>query len=307
MLTIIHSPRIADHLTPPGHPERPERAETMTRVVERYRAGGGRVIEPRRATDDDLQRVHTPEYVQSITSTRGRAVMLDADTFTSPDSEDIARLAAGAVLAGVDAVLEGRSGSRALAVVRPPGHHAESDRAMGFCLYNNVAIGAAYARSRGCERVAILDYDVHHGNGTQWTFYEDPTVLFVSSHQFPFYPGSGGADETGRGAGVGFTLNLPLAAGTRDAEVIARYEQEALPLVERFRPSLMMVSAGFDADERDPLAGLRMTSAGFRSLTGLLVGAADRLCGGRMVLVTEGGYDLTALEEGLQAVIDTAK
>jgi acetoin utilization deacetylase AcuC-like enzyme len=307
MLTIIHSPRIADHLTPPGHPERPERAETMTRVVERFRADGGRVIEPRRATDDDLHRVHTPEYVRSITATGGRAVMLDADTFTSPDSEDIARLAAGAVLVGVDAVLEARSGSRALAVVRPPGHHAESDRAMGFCLYNNVAIGAAYARSRGCERVAILDYDVHHGNGTQRTFYEDPTVLFVSSHQYPFYPGSGGADETGRGAGVGFTLNLPLAAGTRDAEVIARYEQEALPLVERFRPSLMMVSAGFDADERDPLAGLRMTSAGFRSLTALLVSAADRLCGGRMVLVTEGGYDLTALEEGLQAVIDTAK
>jgi acetoin utilization deacetylase AcuC-like enzyme len=307
MLTIIHNPRIADHLTPPGHPERPERAEAMTRVVERFRAGGGRVIEPRSATDDDLHRVHTPEYVQSMTATRGRAVMLDADTFTSPDSEEIARLAAGAVLAGVDAVLEGRSGSRALAVVRPPGHHAESDRAMGFCLYNNVAIGAAYARAHGCERVAILDYDVHHGNGTQWTFYEDPTVLFVSSHQYPFYPGSGGADETGRGAGLGFTLNRPLAAGTRDAEVIARYEQEALPLVERFRPSLMMVSAGFDADERDPLAGLRMTSAGFRSLTGLLVSAADRLCGGRMVLVTEGGYDLTALEEGLQAVIDTAK
>jgi len=307
MLTIIHSPRIADHLTPPGHPERPERAETMTRVVERFRVGGGRVIEPRRATDDDLHRVHTPEYVQSITAARGRAVMLDADTFTSPDSEDVARLAAGAVLTGVDAVLEGRSGSRALAVVRPPGHHAESDRAMGFCLYNNIAIGAAYARSRGCERVAILDYDVHHGNGTQSTFYEDPTVLFVSSHQYPFYPGSGGADETGRGAGVGFTLNLPLAAGTRDAEVIARYEQEALPLVERFRPSLMMVSAGFDADERDPLAGLRMTSAGFRSLTGMLVSAADRFCGGRMVLVTEGGYDLAALEEGLQAVIDTAK
>jgi acetoin utilization deacetylase AcuC-like enzyme len=279
----------------------------MSAVVQRFRGAGGRVTEPRSATDDDLRRVHSAEHVRTISATRGRAVMLDADTFTSPDSEEIARLAAGAVLAGVDTALDGPEGSRALAVVRPPGHHAESDRAMGFCLYNNIAIGAAYARSRGCERVAILDYDVHHGNGTQWTFYEDPTVLFVSSHQYPFYPGTGAADEKGRGSGLGFTLNLPLTAGARDADVIGRYEREALPLLGRFKPGLMMVSAGFDAHERDPLAGCRMTTEGFRALTALLVGAANRLCGGRTVLVTEGGYDLTALGEGLQAVIDTAK
>src|SRR5262245_29304853 len=170
-LTLIHSPRFADHLTPPGHPERPERAEAMNAVVQRFRAGGGRVIEPRSATDEDLRRVHSAEHVQAISATRGRAVMLDPDTFTSPDSEEIARLAAGAALSGVDTALDGPEGSRAVAVVRPPGHHAEADRAMGFCLYNNIAIGAAYARSRGCERVAILDYDVHHGNGTQSTFY----------------------------------------------------------------------------------------------------------------------------------------
>jgi acetoin utilization deacetylase AcuC-like enzyme len=279
----------------------------MSAVVQRFRAAGGRVLEPRSATDDDLRRVHSAEYVGSISATRGRAVMLDADTFTSPESEEIARLAAGAVLAGVDTVLDGPEGSRALAVVRPPGHHAESDRAMGFCLYNNIAIGAAYARSRGCDRVAILDYDVHHGNGTQWTFYEDPTVLFVSSHQYPFYPGTGAADEKGRGAGLGFTLNLPLTAGARDADVSGRYEREAVPLLEKFKPSLVMVSAGFDAHERDPLAGCRMTTEGFRALTAMLVGAANRLCAGRMVFVTEGGYDLTALGEGLQAVIDAAK
>jgi acetoin utilization deacetylase AcuC-like enzyme len=307
MLTLIHTARFADHLPPPGHPERPERAETMRAVVERFRAAGGRVVEPRAATDQDLGRVHTPEYVRTITATRGRAVTLDPDTFTSPDSEEVARLAAGAALLGVDTVLDGPAGSRAFAVVRPPGHHAESDRAMGFCLYNNVAIGAAYARARGCERVAIVDYDVHHGNGTQWTFYEDPTVLFVSSHQYPFYPGTGAADQTGRGAGAGFTLNLPLAAGARDGDVIGRYEREAMPLLERFRPGLLMVSAGFDAHERDPLAGCRMTTEGFRALTTLLVGAAERLCGGRMVLVTEGGYDLTALADCLQAVIDVAK
>jgi acetoin utilization deacetylase AcuC-like enzyme len=307
MLTLISTSRFADHLPPPGHPERPERAEAMAAVVERFRAGGGRVMEPRAATDEDLLRIHAAAHVKTTTATRGKAVMLDADTFTSPDSEQVARLAAGAVLAGVDVVLDGPGASRVLAAVRPPGHHAEADRAMGFCLYNNIAIGAAYARQRGCARVAIVDYDVHHGNGTQQAFYEDPTVLFISSHQYPYYPGSGAAHETGRGAGLGYTLNLPLNAGARDADVLGRYEREAVPALEAFRPDLLMVSAGFDAHERDPLGGCRMTTEGFRALSALLVSAADRLCQGRVVFVTEGGYDLTALSESLQAVIDVAR
>jgi acetoin utilization deacetylase AcuC-like enzyme len=276
----------------------------MAAVVERFRAGGGRVVEPGPAKDEDLLRIHTEAHVAAIAATRGRAVMLDPDTFTSPQSEEVARLAAGAAIAAVDQVLDGPPGTRAMAVVRPPGHHAESNRAMGFCLYNNIAIGAAFARRRGCPRVAIVDFDVHHGNGTQQAFYEDPTVLFVSSHQFPYYPGTGAADETGRGAGEGFTLNLPLDAGAMDADVLRRYEKEALPAIDRFRPELLMVSAGFDAHERDPLAGCRMTTDGFRRLTSLLASAADRLCQGRMVLVTEGGYDLTALGECLEAAID---
>lgn len=307
MLTLIHSPRFADHLTPPGHPERPERAETMAAAVGRFRAAGGAVVEPRTARDEDLVRVHSRQYVDAISGTRGRAVMLDPDTFTSPASDEVARLAAGAVLTGVDLAMDGPAGSRALAVVRPPGHHAEAERAMGFCLYNNVAVGAAYARSRGAARVAILDYDVHHGNGTQWAFYEDPTVLFVSSHQYPFYPGTGAADETGRGAGRGFTLNLPLDAGADDLTVMGRWEREALPVLDAFGPSLLMVSAGFDAHERDPLGGCRMTTEGFGRLTRLLLDAAGRLCDGRAVLVTEGGYDLTALGACLDAVIDAAR
>jgi len=279
----------------------------MAAVVERFGAAGGRVMDPRAAVDADLLRIHTVAYVKTISGTRGKAVMLDPDTFTSPESEEVARLAGGAVLAGVDAALDGPTGSRALAAVRPPGHHAEADRAMGFCLYNNIAVGAAYARSRGCARVAIVDYDVHHGNGTQQAFYEDPTVLFISSHQYPYYPGTGAAHETGRGAGLGYTLNLPLDAGARDADVLGRYEREAVPALEAFRPDLLMVSAGFDAHERDPLAGCRMTTEGFRALSGLLVGAADRLCEGRVVFVTEGGYDLTALVECLQAVIDVCR
>lgn len=306
-LTLITTERFADHLTPPGHPERPERADTMQSVAGRFRVAGGSVAEPRPAADGDLRRVHTPDYIARLVALRGRAAMLDPDTFTSPESEEIARLAAGAVLTGVDVVLDGPPGSRALALVRPPGHHAEADRAMGFCLYNNVAIGAAYARSRGPARVAIVDFDVHHGNGTQRAFYSDPTVLFVSSHQYPYYPGTGAAEETGHGAGRGFTLNLPLAAGAGDTEIEECYARQALPRLREFGPELLLVSAGFDAHADDPLGGLRMTTDGFRRLTQALLAVADDCCGGRMVLVTEGGYDLRALAECLQAVIDVCR
>lgn len=302
-LVIVSSTRFADHLTPVGHPERPERAEVLQAVATSFKESGGEVIEPRAATDEDLLRVHTEEHLEAIVATRGKATMIDEDTFTSPDSEAIARLGAGAVLAGVDRVLDGPKGSRALVLVRPPGHHAEADRAMGFCLYSNIAVGAAYARSRGCARVAIVDYDVHHGNGTQWIFYEDPTVLFASSHQYPFYPGTGAASEKGRGPGLGFTLNIPLEAGTQDAEIEQRYKAEVIPALRAFKPNLLMISAGFDAHEMDPLGQLRMTTAGFGRLTKMLVSAADELCEGRVVLVTEGGYDLKALGDSLKAVI----
>ncbi len=177
---------------------------------------------------------------------------------------------------------------------------------MGFCLYSNIAVGAAYARSRGCARVAIVDYDVHHGNGTQWIFYEDPTVLFVSSHQYPFYPGTGAASETGRGEGLGFTLNIPLAAGATDDQIEKQYAEQVIPAVRHFQPDLLMISAGFDAHELDPLGQLRMTTEGFGRLTKMLLEVADELCEGRVVLVTEGGYDLDALTVCLQEVIRVA-
>jgi acetoin utilization deacetylase AcuC-like enzyme len=191
-------------------------------------------------------------------------------------------------------------------LVRPPGHHAEADRAMGFCLYSNIAVGAAYARARGCARVAVVDYDVHHGNGTQWIFYEDATVFFASSHQYPFYPGTGAASEKGRGAGLGFTLNIPLDAGARDADIERKYAEQVIPALRGFAPELLMISAGFDAHEMDPLGQVRMTTAGFRRLTKLLLDLADQVCEGRVVLVTEGGYDLDALRDCLNAVIDVA-
>lgn len=177
---------------------------------------------------------------------------------------------------------------------------------MGFCFYNSIAVGAAVARARGLERVAIVDYDVHHGNGTQAMFYNDPSVLFISSHQYPFYPGTGAAGEIGEGEGTGYTVNFPLEVGATDADFDMVYREAVIPVLEQYRPQLVMVSAGFDAHERDPLAGMRMTSEGYAQLTTRLIAAADRLCDGRIVFVTEGGYDTTALAECCQKVIDIA-
>jgi acetoin utilization deacetylase AcuC-like enzyme len=205
-------------------------------------------------------------------------------------------------VSAVDHVLDG-SATRAFALVRPPGHHAERNRAMGFCYFNNIAIAAAHARARGLSRVAIVDYDVHHGNGTQWTFYDDPAVLFVSSHQFPYYPGTGDAGETGIGAGAGFTVNLPLAAGATDGDYDRVYEAVAWPVVRRFAPELILLSAGFDAYFDDPLAGMRLTAPFFGRLTAGLARIADETCGGRVVAVTEGGYDLPGLAQCLRAAV----
>lgn len=302
-LTIFTSDRFADHLTPPGHPERVQRAEVMQVIASEFRQGGGTVVEPRPATEEQLTRVHDREYVGLIRETAGRAVALDPDTFTSPDSYDVACLAAGAAVVAVDHVLDGPKGTRALAMVRPPGHHAERNRAMGFCLFNNVAMAAAHARARGLSRVAIVDYDVHHGNGTQWTFYSDPSVLFVSSHQYPYYPGTGAADEIGTAAGKGFTVNLPIEVGATDADYDLVYRELVQPVVRQFTPELMLISAGFDAHMDDPLAGMRLTTAQFGRLTRLIAAIADECCDGRVVAVTEGGYDLVALAGSLRASV----
>jgi acetoin utilization deacetylase AcuC-like enzyme len=301
-LTIFTSDRFADHLTPPGHPERPERAEAMQFVVAQWRGRGGAIEEAHPAATDQLARVHDADYISMVRETAGRAVALDPDTFTSPDTYDVACLAAGAACQAVDYALED-DGRRAIAVVRPPGHHAERGKAMGFCFFNNIAVAAAHARARGLSRVAIVDYDVHHGNGTQWCFYDDPSVLFISSHQFPYYPGTGAASDIGRGRGEGLTVNLPLEVGATDADYELVYRQVALPVLQQFKPDLVLLSAGFDAHHRDPLAGMRLTTEQFGRLTGFIVQAADEICGGRVVALTEGGYDLHALASSLDLVI----
>ena len=298
---LISSSRFIDHETPTGHPEQPARAVVMTRVADRWRSNGGRVVEPTPVETAALARVHQEAYLAEIASTGGRRVQLDPDTYASPETEVVARLAAGAAVSGVSYALE--KNSPALAFVRPPGHHAERDRAMGFCLYNNAAIAAAHALSRGLERVVIIDYDVHHGNGIQSMFYDDPRVLYISTHQYPFYPGTGAASELGRGSGAGFTVNIPLEAGAGDADLDFVFRRVALPIALAFQPQLVVVSAGFDAHVDDPLGGMRATSEGFGTLTRLIYRLALDHCDGRIVIVTEGGYHLSALEACLEEML----
>jgi acetoin utilization deacetylase AcuC-like enzyme len=309
MLTLVSSPRFVDHVTPPGHPERLERAHVLEAIADRWRERGGEVLAPRLAGRHELARVHAEAYLDALEGVRGRAAMLDPDTYTSPASLEIAALAAGAALTGLEWVIaapphgETDITRRALALVRPPGHHAESDRAMGFCLYNSIAVAARAALDRGVERVAIVDVDVHHGNGTERAFYRDPRVLFVSTHQYPFYPGTGAATDTGEGDGRGFTVNVPLERGSTDGDYMVVCDRVIVPVLDEFAPDLVLVSAGFDAHERDPLAHMRMSASGFGVLTARITGAADRHARGRLVLVTEGGYDLPALGESLDAVV----
>ncbi len=302
-LVVVASERFADHQTPPGHPEAPERAEVMDVIAAAWRERKGEAVAPRPATGQQLARVHSDEHLRRMAETAGNAVALDPDTYTSPDSYQTALLAAGAAIEIVERVLGGDE-QRALALVRPPGHHAERARAMGFCLFNNVAVGAAHARTLGAGRVAIVDYDVHHGNGTQHTFESDPNVLYVSLHQYPFYPGTGAADEIGRGAGAGFTANAPIEVGATDDDYRLVFTEVVLPILRQFKPDLILVSAGFDAHERDPLAGMRLTTPAFGAMTMELRNVAEECCRGRIAAITEGGYDLRALADSVRGVMD---
>jgi acetoin utilization deacetylase AcuC-like enzyme len=301
-LILISSERFAEHQTPPGHPESPMRAEVMDAVAAEWRARGGEVVVPREATHEQLARVHDPEYVRQIAETVGSARALDEDTYASPESYGVAQLAAGAAVDAAERVLSG-SHTTAFALVRPPGHHAERHRAMGFCFFNNVAVAAAHARAMGVPKVAIVDYDVHHGNATQHMFEADPSVLYVSMHQYPFYPGTGAADEIGEGRGRGMIVNVPLEIGAADADYQLVCEELVVPVLDQFRPDLVLVSAGFDAHERDPLGGMRLTTDAFAAMTLELRRVAERWCGGKLAAMIEGGYDLRALGESVRGVI----
>jgi acetoin utilization deacetylase AcuC-like enzyme len=279
-----------------GHPERPERLEAIRALMERE----GLWDEARRlpvpeATDEALARVHAEAYLEllDVVAEAGGA-RLDADTYATAGSVGVAKRAAGGLLAVTDAVLEGRS-ARGFALTRPPGHHARPFAPMGFCLYANVALAVAHARAvHGVARALVVDFDVHHGNGTQEVFYDDPDVLVVTSHQYPFWPGTGALTETGTGEGAGATVNLPLPAGTGDA-LAALYRRVLPPLAARHRPEAVFVSAGYDAHHLDPLGGLALSVTGLTEIVRLLLEVADAHAGGRFVVALEGGYHTGAL------------
>jgi acetoin utilization deacetylase AcuC-like enzyme len=257
---------------------------------------------PRDATREELTRVHTAAHVDAVAATAGRTVRFDPDTQAGPRSHAAALLAAGAACDAVDQVLGGAL-DRAFCAVRPPGHHAEADRAMGFCLFNNVAVAAAHALARGLERVLVIDFDVHHGNGTQHIFDADRRVLYVSSHAWPFYPGTGALQEAGQGGAPGFTVNLPMPMGCGDGEYTHLYREIVVPIGRAFDPQLVLVSAGFDAHAGDPLAGMRLTAAGYAELAAACLDTASGAAGGRAVFVLEGGYDTDGLAGGGAAVV----
>jgi len=292
------------HDTGPGHPERPAR---LTAIVDRLRAADllARLvpIKAAPAADEWLTTVHAAEYVARVAAAAGEGeTYIDTqDVPISKDSAHVAVMAVGGVLAAVDAVAEGKV-ARAFCAVRPPGHHARRDRAMGFCLFNNVAVAARYAQKKhGLAKVLIVDWDVHHGNGTQEMFYRDATVLYFGVHRAPFYPGTGAAEETGEGPGRGFTINVPLPAGSGDAAFTKAFTEVLDPAARRFQPDLVLISAGFDAHKDDPLGGMQMTPDGYAALTRLVRRIADTSARGRIVSVLEGGYDLAGLAASVEA------
>ncbi|MCC6746390.1 MAG: histone deacetylase [Deltaproteobacteria bacterium] len=303
---LVYDERFLGHVAPPGHPERPARLEVCVRAL-KERGLWDRVVHvpSRSATREEALRVHDAAYLDELEALRGQRGYLDADTYFSAGTVEAAWHAAGSVVELVQAVRAGRLG-RGVALVRPPGHHAERARAGGFCVLGNVAIAAAAAREAG-DRVAVVDFDVHHGNGTQSAFYRDGRVLFVSLHEYGpgFYPGSGGAAERGEGAGLGATLNVPLPAGIEAADYLALVDGQVVPAVEAFRPDLLLVSAGFDGHVRDPLGGLCLDDDGLAAVCQRLDRLANALCGRRWVAVLEGGYHLEALATGVSRLVET--
>lgn len=304
MTAFVYHTVFMKHQTGWNHPEKRQR---LVKIIDRLKESGlwDKLVHtlPRTATPADVASIHNPEYIERIRQTceSRRLFEPDESTVGSSGTYEAALMAVGAVQTAVDAVMKGEV-TNAFCAVRPPGHHAERNRTMGFCFFNNIAIGARHLQHHhGVSRIAILDWDVHHGNGTQQAFYDDPSVLYFSIHQYPLYPRTGRACETGAGAGLGFTLNRPVPAGATDTDYARIFNEDLKPALARFRPEFIMISAGFDAHEADPLGGVMLTTAGFGELTRTVKALANEHCGGRLVSVLEGGYDLEALAASTEA------
>lgn len=302
---VIFSAEFRKHDPGDGHPESKARVDAVARALAASElAGKLEIIAPRPAEKEQILLVHRQHLYDEVMATRGRQrTYLDSDTIASRDTADVAHLAAGAVITGIERVMEGKL-ENAFAFSRPPGHHAKPDKAMGFCFFNNVAVGAMFALKRyQSRRILVIDFDVHHGNGTQKAFYTSPEVLYVSTHQSPHYPGTGALTEAGKDAGEGFTLNVPMPAGLGDREYLRVFREIVVPVGREYRPDLVLVSAGFDAHRDDPLGGMKMTRDGYAAITGEILALARDTCRGRAVFALEGGYNLLALEKSIVSVL----
>lgn len=304
---VVKDRRYLEHVMDPGHPESPDRLREIYQGIEEEEMKGRALgkVKPRPATREELEMVHSPAYINLIASTAGKSyVRLDGDTSTCAKSYETALLAAGGLLELIKVVMQGKL-NNGFALVRPPGHHAERDRAMGFCIFNNVAIGAHYAiKNFSLQRILIVDWDVHHGNGTQNSFYEDPRVLYFSTHRYAFYPGTGAATEVGRGRGEGFTVNVPLSPGASDTEYGIIFDKILKPISLEYQPQLILVSAGFDTHYNDPLGGMDVTERGFARMTQILMEIADATAQGKLVFTLEGGYNVSAQRRSVKAVLE---
>ena len=302
----ISDPFYLKHKNEP-HPENPGRLNAIQKNIESSKYYNNlTLIQPRKATVEDIAKVHGTGYIRSVEdSCRNGVRNLDADTVISSDSYQAALLSAGAGLEALDKILEGTVGN-AFCAVRPPGHHAEQNKAMGFCLFNNVGVIARYAQDiKNIQKIFIFDWDVHHGNGTQHSFYKDSSIYYSSIHQYPFYPGTGGVDETGTGDGLGSNLNLPMRAYSCDADYINAIEHKLIPVIQKFNPDLIIISAGFDAHENDPLAQINLSTDCYGKMTQKLMEIANDVCNGRILSMLEGGYDYSALADSVQLHVET--
>lgn len=307
MVGIVKDPLYLEHDPGGHHPENPDRLLRVYSMLPSIDGEGVLYVTPRMATHEELALIHDPHYIESIARTRGCLAWLDPDTACSPRSYEAALLAAGGCLSLADSVISGGIES-GFALVRPPGHHAEKDRAMGFCIFNNVAVAARYLQARrGIGRILIVDFDLHHGNGTQHSFYSDPSVLYFSTHQFPYYPGTGWYQETGSGDGAGYTVNVPMAHGMNDDDYIFAFRELLVPVADLFRPEIVLVSAGFDTYRDDPLGDMCVTEAGYSAMTEILLGIARKWCRSMVLFALEGGYDAAGLATSVKAVITAMK